>query len=147
MDNPVVHWFGHAFSGLHPLLQALHRNSGQLSGTVSIEFGKGLAGMIGKRLARKLGLPDSTKDSQLTVFISHDDDALHWVRRFDDSAEMRSKFVPVGQYPNGHWRESTGALALELGVEIREGGWHWVQKKVAFMGVPLPLWMFPKSHA
>jgi hypothetical protein len=56
-DTAVTHWFGPHFAALHPLLQALHRSGGRLSGRVAITFGKGPAGWIGRRLGRRLGLP------------------------------------------------------------------------------------------
>ncbi len=87
MHNPVIKWFGKNFSELDPLLQELHRNGGELSGIVNLEFGSGLAGVIGRK------------------------------------------------------------LSLNLGVKILDGGWYWVQRKVKFMEVPMPTWLFPSSHA
>ena len=60
---------------------------------------------------------------------------------------MVSVFVPHGHYPSGFWRETTGSLSLALGVLIKDGGWYWVVRKVRFMGIPLPLFLFPASKA
>jgi hypothetical protein len=57
MNNAVIDWFGESFTALDPLLQDLHRHGGKLSGKVDLKFGSGLAGLIGRRLATKLGLP------------------------------------------------------------------------------------------
>ena len=53
----VEFWFGEGFSGLHPLLQRLHRQGGVLEGEVELATGAGLAGWLGRRLAGKLGIP------------------------------------------------------------------------------------------
>lgn len=145
--NPVMEWFGPSFQALDPLLQDLHRHGGKLSGEVDIEFGRGLAGMMGRRLAAKVGLPTVPGAYAFEVSITHVGGALRWSRKFNDCTEMVSLFVPHGVYPQGYWRETTGALALDLGVAIRDGGWYWIQRRISIFGVPLPLAWFPKSQA
>ncbi|WJN58007.1 hypothetical protein [Pseudomonas sp. SO81] len=54
--NSVTSWFGEHFTELHPLLQRLHREGGELAGEVEVRYGQGLAGLLGRRLANKLGL-------------------------------------------------------------------------------------------
>ena len=56
-SNTVTAWFGEMFFELHPGLQSLHRHGGVLKGKIQLNFGKGLAGVLGKRIARKLGVP------------------------------------------------------------------------------------------
>ena len=147
MQNVVTRWFGPEFSRLHPLLQRLHQHGGNLHGTVAVQYGQGLAGWIGRRLATKLGIPTKAGDYPFEVRISHSEHALHWDRLFNHSSPMSSVFTPSGHYPHGVWRETTGLLNLELGVDIREGGWHWVQKKVRLGWLPIPLWLVPGSSA
>lgn len=112
-----------------------------------MDFGRGVGGVIGKRLARKLGLPGVGGMHNLKVDISHQDGALYWARRFDTNADMVSIFTPAGAYPHGYWIESTGNLTRHLGVRIKSGGWHWVQRKLNYRGVALPLWLFPSTDA
>ncbi len=145
--NPVVEWFGDSFTNLDPLLQDLHQQGGKLTGVVTIEFGIGVSGLIGRRLANKIGLPVLSGLSKLEVSISHSYGALLWSRKFNDEKDMVSVFVPHGTFPDGFWSETTGPLALKVGVEIRDGGWFWIQRQIRFKGIPLPLWLFPSSHA
>ncbi|HET6430719.1 hypothetical protein [Dyella sp.] len=56
-ETAVTRWFGPAFGQLHPLLQSLHRHGGELHGPVAVRFGRGVAGIAGRRLARALGIP------------------------------------------------------------------------------------------
>jgi hypothetical protein len=146
-DNAVVQWFGDGFAQLHPLLQALHRNSGVLGGQVQLQFGKGLAGAVGRRLVRRLGVPESAGPHRLDVDIRHDATTLHWNRCFDRKHHVRSRFRPEGHWPGGHWVERTGPLEIELAVDIVEGGWHWRPLAVRVHGVRMPMWLVPRSRA
>jgi len=151
-SNIVTRWFGKDFESLHPLLQQLHLNGGELKGDIKLEFGSGVAGWIGRRLARKLGLPKyATEMSQaiveLKVDISHDKNGLYWSRLFDESNVMKSVFVPAGNIEKGFWVEDSGALRLILTVDIINGGWHWRCLGFRLFGIPMPMWLFPKSKA
>jgi Domain of unknown function (DUF4166) len=145
--NVVVDWFGNSFIELHPLLQELHLHGGVLSGVVNLEYGSGVSGFIGKRLAAKMGLPTQSGQVDFEVDISHADGLLIWSRRFSKKYKMSSVFMPQGHYPNGYWCEMTGKLAIELGVDIREGGWYWIQREIRFKGILLPLCFFPSIQA
>jgi len=142
----VKKWFGERFNELSPELQQLHTDGGVLTGTININYGRGIAKFVGKRLAKKLGLPKHDKPN-LRVSIKHDDTALIWLRCFDDSITMTSRFVPVGTIENGYWEESTGPLKMRLTVDIINGGWYWRCLEFRFLGVALAPWLFPSSKA
>lgn len=146
-DNAVTRWFADAFAQLHPLLQELHRRGGTLRGTVALRFGRGLAGWIGRRLARRLGVPTVAGVVPYTVEIRHADDALHWDRRFGDDHWMRSTFTPHGRWPQGWWIERTGAITLTLQVDLADGGWRWRCIGARWHGLPLPLALLPRTEA
>lgn len=145
--NAATQWFGPAFERLHPLLQMLHRSGGTLSGEVAISTGTGLAGRLGRRLARRLGIPLDRPRRAFQVRIVHDAQAMQWRRRFEGGAELVSTFRPVGHYPDGHWLESTGPARLRLGVDLAEGGWRWHLLGVALRGLPWPRFLFPRTDA
>jgi hypothetical protein len=147
MPNELVkNWFGDQFSDLHPLLQKLHTDGGRLTGDFDISYGKGLAGIIGGRLAKKMNLPNEGFH-QLAVSISHDNDGLHWWRCFDDQTLVKSLFKPVGHIEEGYWIETTGPLSMKLTVDINNGGWFWRCLKVSFLGFPIPRWLIPHTNA
>jgi len=148
MNDIVKKWFGEGFKNLDPLIQQLHlSNRGVLHGQVILEYGSGLSGVIGKRLGGKLGLPVSEGTKNLKVEIESKNGLLVWSRLFDSQYKMVSKFKPLGTYPDGHWQEQTGVVRLDLGVEISNGGWYWVQKNVWYKSRRLPVWLFPSSQA
>lgn len=142
----VKNWFGDKFSELHPLLQKLHTEGGKLTGEVNIHYGKGVAGIVGKRLAKKMNLPDEGVH-QLKVDIFHTNGCLHWGRCFNNQARVVSLFKPVGNISKGYWIETTGPLTMKLTVDIFEGGWYWRCLKINLLGLPIPLFLMPKTKA
>jgi hypothetical protein len=143
----VTRWFGPRFAALHPLLQAVHRNGGTLSGTIRIEFGSGIAGWLGRRLARRLGIPTDRSECGFAVEIRHEDDVLHWLRHFENGSRMISLFRPIGTWPEGYWLESTGPLHFTLTVDVIDGGWYWRPLRVVFGRLALPIFLFPRTEA
>jgi hypothetical protein len=142
-----LRWFGPRVAQLHPLLQALHRHGGRLHGEVAVERGRGLAGWIGARLLRRLGLPAALGRVPFEVHIHHEGGVLHWDRRFGARDWVRSQFQPVGTWPRGWWIEQTGPVRLRLSVDVVDGGWYWRCLGVRLHRLPLPLWLFPRTTA
>ena len=143
----VSRWFGPHFATLHPLLQSLHLRGGQLRGTVRIRTGRGVAGWLGRRLARSIGVPVDRPERGFEVHIAHTERALSWNRRFDGAGEMRSSFIPVGTWPQGYWHEETRALTLWLSVDTAGGGWRWTPVRAYLHGLRVPLRWLPQSRA
>ncbi|WP_460731892.1 DUF4166 domain-containing protein [Lysobacter tyrosinilyticus] len=143
----MTRWFGEDFARLHPALQALHREGGTLSGAVTITTGRGFAGALGRRMARRLGIPTVPGLAGFEVRITHDAQAMRWERRFGEGRTLLSVFRPLGMCPHGYWLEDTGVVQLKLTVDIRDGGWYWRLLGASLRGVPLPLWLFPRTEA
>ncbi|MBO2926973.1 DUF4166 domain-containing protein [Metapseudomonas otitidis] len=140
-------WFGDRFSELHPQLQHLHSHGGRLRGEVTITYGQGLAGVLGRRLAKKMRFPGPGAH-RLDVTIAHQDAALLWSRSFDGQAPLTSHFAPVGCLAEGgHWVESTGPLRLLLTVDVIDGGWFWRCLGIRLWGLPLPRALLPRTDA
>lgn len=145
--TPVEAWFGDGFARLHPSLQALHREGGRLEGRVGFRVGRGLAGTIGRRVLRRLGIDPASPEQRLVVDIRHVDGVLRWARRFGDGPEAVSWFQPVGRWPEGHWEERAGPLRLRLMVDTDGGGWRWRQIGCRLWVLPLPVWLSPAVDA
>lgn len=142
----VSNWFGEAFLSLAPELQRLHRDGGVLKGKVEVVAGKGVAGFIGRRISKKLNIPNAgIHDLQVTI--SHDKHDLHWDRQFNETAIMKSQFKPVGTMQDGYWLEKTGPLELMLTVDVEKQGWYWRCLRYRYRGLPLPVWLFPNMEA
>jgi len=155
----VEEWFGSAYARLHPRLQKLHRRDGVLRGPVDVRVAKGIGGLIGERLRRKLGLPPPGPGHVLEVRIRHEAERMVWERRFSEegsglkplpqgAAAFASVFFPVGHFPDGYWRETGGPFELHLGVVLDDdGGWHWRTRRVRWRGLPFPKWLLPRVVA
>jgi hypothetical protein len=147
----VQDWFGPEFEHLHPLLQHLHLQGGVLAGEVHIQVGRGLAGVLGRRLAYKMGIPIDQPHCPLRVVISHRAQQLHWARTFGtgtgSAKEVLSVFEAVGQHPGGYWVERTGAMHFKMTVDVIDGGWHWRALGASLHGLPLPISWLPRSRA
>jgi len=120
---------------------------GQLTGRVSIKIPVGIAGLIGQRVAKKLGIPVNRGDHLLNVEITPCEDGLHWDRCFDGNSKVKSVFKPVGTKSDGYWVESTGAIQLYLTVDIKEGGWYWRCLQARINSIKVPLWLLPRTTA
>ncbi len=92
-------------------------------------------------------MPTTNGTHLLEVDIHSDARALHWNRTFDGRDEFRSEFVPFGRYPSGHWIERSGAISLELGVDVIDGGWHWRHRATRFRGIRVPKLLHPATSA
>ncbi len=147
MSTVVCNWFGAYFSNLHPLLQKLHLHGGRLNGEVNLEFAKGLKGLLGRRLAAKIGLPLKPGIYPFEVVISHNPESLIWTRQFNKNHIIKSVFTPHGKYPKGFWSEKTGPTELLLGVDIVDGGWYWRLRKISLRGKVFPQWLLPSTEA
>jgi hypothetical protein len=147
MSTVVQAWFGSAFEQLDPRLQQLHRYGGMLRGSVDVRFGKGVGGVLGRRLAKRLNISVGEQSNELEVTIGSDQRGLHWNRRFNRGAEFKSVFVPAGQYPSGYWIEKSSGVELELGVEIVNRGWHWRHRGTCVRGIRIPAAFAPRTIA
>jgi hypothetical protein len=144
----VETWFGDAYARLHPRLQRLHRFDGVMQGPVEVRLASGAGRLFGERLRKRLGLPPPGPGHVLEVRVSHDDDGMLWARRFDGQSAFASRFTPVGKFPDGYWRETSGALELHLGVHLdADGGWHWRTRRVRWRGLPVPKALLPRVVA
>lgn len=143
----AAQWFGPAFDTLHPALQQVHRHGGHLHGPVTVTLGRGLAGWVGARLARRLGVPLPHPANTLTVHIASDAAGLHWNRCFNGRTVFHSRFTPTGTYPSGQWIERSGALRLGLSVDVIDQAWHWRTRRAWLGPVRLPLWLLPRTVA
>lgn len=144
--NVVKNWFEDDFKLLAPQIQTLHTAGGTLAGEVFVRYGQGIAGLIGKKLGRKLGIPGEGRH-RLVVTVAHRNECLQWDRLFNDKQEMKSVFTPVGTIDGGYWVEKTGPLHIKLTVDIHNGGWYWRCLSYSFWGIPLPVVLFPPSEA
>ena len=111
-ENALIDCMDGAFVKLPELVQRAHRGTIRLSGTVQVERGKGLGGLI----AAILGLPKSNPTATLVVTAWHFSDQMVWSRTFDGRS-FESTFVRDEDF----LVEKMGPLSLYL-QPMAEGG-------------------------
>ena len=60
---------------------------------------------------------------------------------------MRSRFHPVGTWPQGYWVETVGALRIALRVDVTDGAWRWQPRRVWVHGMRVPMVLMPQVDA
>ena len=78
-ENALIECMDGAFVELPDLVQRAHRGTIRLSGTASVERGRGLGGLV----AAIMGLPKSNPKADLVVTAWHFPDQMVWSRSFD----------------------------------------------------------------
>jgi hypothetical protein len=111
-ENALIECMNGAFAKLPDLVQRAHRGTIRLSGTVRVERGRGLGGLI----ALLMRLPKSNPKAELVVVAWHFDDQMIWSRTFDGRM-FESTFRREGDF----LVERRGPVALLLAPKA-EGG-------------------------
>ncbi|MGY4516946.1 DUF4166 domain-containing protein [Lysobacter sp. HA18] len=140
-SSVVETWLGHGAERLHPALRALHSVGGRLAGDVDTYVADHV---IGRRLARRMGLTTGTSRVRMQVDVVPGDDGFVWTRRFDGGPAFASHFRPVGCWPTGVWRERTGRTQIELSVDLADGHWRWQHRSTSIAGLRIPARLAPR---
>lgn len=108
-----------------------------MGGKIGLSFGKGLAKVMGKRLAQKLGIPLQPGEHELRIEIDDQEHSLYWCRCFDQQDKVRSIFRAFGNYADVYLLEKTALIQLILTVDIIDFAWRQ-RSLVRVFGLPVP---------
>jgi hypothetical protein len=137
-ENALIACLGAAFEQLPEMVRQAHHGTVQLTGTVRVERGGGLGGLI----ALLLGLPRTDPAAALVVTAWHFPDQLVWSRSF--SGRM---FETTFMLEGDHLVERTGPIALHLR-PMAEGSRLVYRLAAAQLGpLPLPRFLCPAITA
>jgi hypothetical protein len=138
-DNVLVQCLGKStFARLPKVIQRSHRETIHLAGTITVERGRGLGGMI----AAVMRMPKNNNQCRLTVLGEHTAEDMTWTRRFDGKV-LRSLFRRDGAF----LIEAMGLIRLRM-TPIVEGGRLWYRLDEARLGpLPLPRLLMPSLLA
>ena len=130
---------GASFSDLDARVRRVHGGqSGQWSGTASIERGKSYLAQIACAM---VGLPADAICAPVIVDIETDGTTEHWTRRFAGSRPMRSTLARQGTW----LKERLGPATLIFTLAKREGGIDWRLERIYALGFRLPRVLFAVS--
>lgn len=145
-DAPLyARMLGSAWMRLAPEVRALHdlRSISSWSGVCSVERGRHpLAWCV----ARAVGFPQAGQAQPITVSLSPDGDGERWVRSIGGRAWSSLQGAGRGR---SQWlvRERFGAVSVDMALVLREDRLHYVVRRWHLAGVPLPLWLGPRTTA
>ena len=134
-----------AYGSLPPSLQAMHDRAADktVRGVAQIDRGTGLLARIGAAL---VGFPPAGRDVPVTVSFALREGAEIWLRDFDGQ-RFHSVQTDRNGRSDGLIEERFGPATFALAYEITGGRGHIVLRKWQFLGIPMPMWLAPRSRA
>jgi hypothetical protein len=136
---------GDAWESLPPQIRALHDVDRSLTahGRASVERGRGLPARIAGRI---MGFPGAVADTALAVRFELNDGVETWTRTF--GAKSFSSRQSAGR---GRWEwllcERFGPLTFAMALVAGGGRLVLVLRGWRLFGLPLPMWLCPRSTA
>ena len=126
---------GDRFAALAPAVRRLHEAAGRrYLGHASVEHG---AGTLGRLAATMASFPPASASTELIVDIETRGDAERWTRHFG-AHTMRSTLRRDGTLLCEH----LGPARFHFERVVRDAALLWIVRRVAVLGVPLPVRWF-----
>jgi hypothetical protein len=136
---------GPAWDDLPIEIRALHRidRTATASGRASVERGRSVPARLA---AAVLGLPRAMADTPVTVRFEAAADTEIWRREFSTLAFSSRQFAGHGRSA-GLLCERFGPLTFAMALVWREPCLSLVLRRWSCFGIPLPMWLAPRSTA
>jgi hypothetical protein len=133
---------GEAWHELPPRVRELHSVT-CAEGVASIERGRNPLARIAGAV---LGFPPSGADVPVMVRFDADERGETWTRMFGDCSLSSRQYPARGK--SAHLLcERFGALAFDMALVLEKDRLRLVTRRWSAFGVPLPLWLAPRSEA
>ena len=137
---------GPAWQQLPLPLQQLHAvdaDAATFAGQCSVERGRSPLAWI---VAKSIGFPRAGMNLPISVRLVAEADEEHWSRTIAGSAFSSVQSAGRG-CAGGLVRERFGAVAVDMALVVEPGRLVYVVRRWRLFGVPLPLWLGPRSVA
>ena len=134
-----------AWDGLPVEIRRLHDVSGTSSarGRASVERG---GGGLARMVATIMGFPKAAADTSVSVRFTASGDEETWTRRFGDDCFSSRQFAGRGR-SQGLLCERFGPLAFSMALVPERGRLSLVLRRWSAFGIPLPMWLCPRSDS
>ena len=132
---------GDAWQRLPAPIRAMHEGATIAEGRASVERGNG---MLSRLAAWLVGFPEAQADVPVKVNFGIDTSGETWTRRFGTHSFSSRQFA-------GHGRserllvERFGPLSFAMAMVTGDGRLSLVLRRWSFLGLPLPMWLCPRS--
>ena len=136
---------GKAWSELPAEIRRMHDLHSNLTarGTASVERG---TSVVGKLVARAIGLPETTPATPVTVRFSRTDGVETWARLFGQGGFSSTQFAGRGRARH-LLCERFGPVMFEMALIADGSRLSLVPRRWSAWGIPLPMWLGPRVNA
>jgi uncharacterized protein DUF4166/saccharopine dehydrogenase-like protein len=136
---------GSAWSHLPPEIRAMHDLSGSLTvkGRATVERGQGL---LARLVAAVVGFPEAASDTDVSVRFEVSEKVERWTRNFGGRAFFSHQFAGKGR-SDGLLCERFGPFTFAMALVATNQQLRLVLRRWSLLGVPLPMWLCPRSES
>ena len=144
-DTPLYpRLVGKAWKVLPPEIQAMHPPTGGTAlGRAAVERG---TNPISRCVAASIGFPEPADDTTVAVRFDVSPSAETWTRTFGTKS-FSSRQVPGRGRSEGLLCESFGPLTFAMALLPRDRRLMLVLRRWSAFGIPLPMWLCPRSNS
>jgi len=134
---------GDAWKNLPAEIRAMHEGAAMAQGRASVERGDGL---LSRLVARLIGFPAAGADVAVKVRFDIDADGETWTRTFGTHGFSSRQFAGRGRSER-LLCEGFGPLTFAMALVAGENRLSLVLRRWSLLGLPLPMWLCPRSNA
>ncbi|RUU02299.1 DUF4166 domain-containing protein, partial [Mesorhizobium sp. USDA-HM6] len=132
---------GDAWKSLPAEIRAMHDGTRVAEGRASVERGRG---MLSRLAAALVGFPAAAADIPVKVRFDIGTQAETWTRSFDAHGFSSRQFAGRGRSER-LLAERFGPLTFAMALVAEENRLSLVLRRWSFLGLPLPMWLCPRS--
>ncbi len=136
-----AHILGSAWADVPAEIRAMHEGLAAAEGRASVERGGGL---IARLAAAFIGFPNAVADTPVSVRFDVSREGETWTRTFGDERFSSRQFAGRGR-SEGLLCERFGALTFTMALVPEGGRLSLVLRRWRAFGIPLPMWLCPRS--
>jgi hypothetical protein len=136
---------GEAWQQLPQPIRKLHSVNAvsTFAGRCTVQRGRSPLAWI---VAKCIGFPPTGDDLPITVRLAAESGGERWSRRIAGHAFWSVQAAGRGR-ADGLVRERFGAVAVDMALLVEPGGLRYIVRRWSLFGMPLPLWLGPRSTA
>lgn len=132
---------GDAWKDLPAEIRAMHEGAAMADGRASVERGSGILSRLAARVA---GFPPGAADVPVKVRFVTDGQGETWIREFGAHSFSSRQFAGRGRSER-LLAERFGPLTFAMALVAEENRLSLVLRRWSFLGLPLPMWLCPRS--
>ncbi|MFD2053956.1 DUF4166 domain-containing protein [Mesorhizobium calcicola] len=141
-DRPLyADLLGDAWPGIPREIRAMHGHARMAEGRASVERGRNV---VGRLMASLIGFPKASADIAVEVRFDIDKDGETWTRTFGPHSFSSRQFAGRGR-SHRLLCERFGPLTFAMALVTEDGQLKLVLRRWAVLGLPLPMWLCPRS--